>query len=363
MTTTVLVIEDEGDKISEFSRQLEHEAELQYLTPSDVGLLSTLQAEGGAIEEQLKNLFARIIQENGIDLVVLDTDLSRDAEFQTHSTYRTALFDLGFPVCRYQKGGSATRFTPLARLRQTVIDGSSAIWLRRELVSRDVANLAPCLKDIVAGFAIIQEQLQADNTLLAGMHSPADVIARIMGAPAQAEDFIGYASQNLTLFGESNETLHEGNIDPARHFATRLGYWLHNFILTFPGPLLTRRQASAFLNAKFAPEHADVLNRVIANCAYAGPFMNLEPRYWRSGLLDLLDNCGGDLAKHPDVPANSFERIDSDNSERAAYVCLLSESFITSEQAAPTPDWIPSGATEAKFSQEKVDELGPLAGI
>jgi len=41
----------------------------------------------------------------------------------------------------------------------------------------------------------------------------------------------------------------------------------------------------------------------------------------------------------------------------------LSREPIKAEDAAPNPDWIPSGAQLARIKQEDLDQLGPMLNI
>ncbi|MFT0623388.1 hypothetical protein ACMHYQ_12125 [Ectopseudomonas guguanensis] len=360
----VLIIEDQTDTIDRF-RGLADGTELSFIAPSDIGLTSFNPTEIESVEEQLAKFLKNQIAEHEIDLVLLDTDLSRIRTLQTHSSYKTALRELGMPVCRYQKGGSPSLFEQLPQLQRTIRDGASAIWIPRALVSGDRTNeLVPRLIAISQGFKDILAALRCQPNLLEGKHSPTDVLAAVLGNPELSFEFLGYAAQNLVYFAQPEAEVVQNQISPERRYATQLGYWLFNYIIMFPGPILAEDAAAAYLNFhpdefKKHPELADAL----AEAQYNGPFSRVNNYYWRFGLINILDKNNGDIQKNDAFSCLDLARIDTDNPASVAYICMISGKTITEEQAAINPDWVPAGATEAKIDEEALDELGPLAGI
>jgi hypothetical protein len=153
-------------------------------------------------------------------------------------------------------------------------------------------------------------------------------------------------------------------ISESKRYATQLGYWLFNYILMFPGPILTQSAAAAYLNV--SPNDVSkyrVFENLLEHARYKGPFDDVEPYYWRSKLSELAESAGGDIAGHIDLSDVVLDRIDREKGAVQAYICMLSGEAIREDQAALSPDWVPSGASEAKIKEEVLDELGPLAGI
>ena len=363
----VLIIEDQKDAIERFKSYAEGTG-LTFLSPDEVSLTDQQRnEEGGAIEGQLAEFLKTTIGKHAIDLVLLDTDLARQSELETHSSYKAALRDIGMPVCRYQKGGKAVRLAMLPQLQRTIRDGASAIWIPRTLVSDDDEgreNLVPRLIAISQAFEKIEAALEARPELLSPKHSPAEVLAAVLGDENLSFEFLGYAAQNLVYFAKPEEGDAEHLISQAKRYATQLGYWLFNYILMFPGPVLTCRGAAAFLNVM--PGDAsqwEAFTEVLEYARYSGPFSEVEPYYWRTKLVDLADEVGGDITKHEHLQALQLPRVDPDEHAVQAFICMISGEAITQGQAAPNPDWVPSGASEAKIKEEVLDELGPLAGI
>ncbi|MFJ5235179.1 hypothetical protein ACIP86_00230 [Pseudomonas neuropathica] len=362
----VLIIEDESVAIEKF-QLLSKDSELTFLSPADVGLAGWVPKENESVEEQLAKLLKAQIEQHQIDLVLLDTDLSRGRSLQPHSSYKAALRELGMPVCRYQKGGTEPPLARLQQLQRTVRDGASAIWIPKAFVSGDrIDGLVPRLIAISKGFKDILAVLKAKPDLLDDKHrhSPADVLASVLGDADLSYEFLGYAAQNLVYFAKPEKEVRDQEISKEQRYATQLGYWLYNYIITFPGPILTAPAAAAYLNV--LPDEMrkrEDFSSLISRAHYRGPFDQVEPYFWRTRLIALLDECNGDLATHELITGAPLRRVDSDNVGDPSFVCMITGAAITQDQSATSPDWVPSGATEAKIKEEVLDELGPLAGI
>ncbi|WP_164110244.1 hypothetical protein [Stenotrophomonas riyadhensis] len=361
-----MIIEDQQDTVVRFKEYSEG-TDLTFLSPEDVGLADQVpDPNGGSIEEQLAEFLKAKVNQHEIDLVLLDTDLARQPKLQTHSSYKAALRDLGMPVCRYQKGGRPVRLAMLPQLQRTIRDGASAIWMPRSLVSGEGGRqtLVPRLLAISRAFKAIEQALVARPELLSPKHSPAEVLSIVLGNEDLSFEFLGYAAQNLIYFAKPEESAAGHLISQNKRYATQLGYWLFNYILMFPGPILTSRAAAAFLNVD--PDDAansQAFIKVLEEARYLGPFSDVEPFYWRTKLVDLADAAGGDVTKHASLQSENFRRVDQDSQAVQAFICMISGEAITHDQAAPNPDWVPSGASEAKIKETVLDELGPLAGI
>ncbi len=360
----VLIIEDQLDTIAKF-KGLAQGTELSFVAPSDIGLTLFSPTNTESVEEQLAKFLKEKIALHEIDLVLLDTDLSRIRDLQTHSSYKAALRELGMPVCRYQKGGSTSYFEQLPQLQRTIRDGASAIWIPKALVSGDRTNeLVPRLIAISQGFKDILVALKSQPHLLEGKHSPTEVIAAVLGNQDLSFEFLGYAAQNLVYFAQPEAEVVENQISTERRYATQLGYWLFNYIIMFPGPILPKDAAAAYLNIQpdeFS-KHPE-LGAVLEGAQYRGPFSKVKDYYWRFGLINILDKYNGDIRGNEVISNLDLARIDTDNPSSVAYICMISGKAITEDQAAANPDWVPAGATEAKIDEDALNELGPLAGI
>ncbi|WP_321366996.1 hypothetical protein [Pseudomonas extremaustralis] len=360
----MLIIEDQLPTI-ELYQKLSVGSGLTFLSPAEIGLGDFSATQLESVEEQLAKYLREQIATHAIDLVLLDTDLSRGRELQTHSSYKSALRELGMPVCRYQKGGTSSSLEQLPQLQRTIRDGASAIWIPKALVSGNrTAELVPRLMSISQGFKDIEAALQAQPQLLEGRHSPTEVLASVLGDPNLSDEFLGYAAQNLVYFAKPEVDYEGYQISEMQRYATQLGYWLFNYIITFPGPILRTDAALAYLNVhpNELASHPELLD-IIAPAKYSGPFKELEGYYWRFRLIRILDENQGDIGNHPIIVGKAVQRVDPENLGALAYICMVSGKPIAEGQAAVSPDWVPSGASEAKIDETVLEELGPLAGI
>lgn len=360
----VLIIEDQLPTI-ELYKKLSTGTGLTFLSPAEIGLGDFSATQEESVEEQLAKYLRLQIATHSVDLVLLDTDLSRGRELQTHSSYKSALRELGMPVCRYQKGGTPSNLEQLPQLQRTIRDGASAIWIPKALVSGDrTAELVPRLMSISQGFKDIEVALNAQPQLLEGRHSPTEVLASVLGDSNLADEFLGYAAQNLVYFAKPEVDYEDYQISEVRRYATQLGYWLFNYIITFPGPILRTDAALAYLNIHPSElaKHSELLD-IIAPAKYTGPFSEVGGYYWRFKLIRILDENDGDIGNHPIIGGKVIKRVDPENLGALAYICMVSGKPIAEGQAAINPDWVPSGASEAKIDETVLEELGPLAGI
>jgi len=357
----LLIIEDEPSFI-ELIREACGKHQVNLTTPTDVELDASF-GEQGEIETQLEKRLRSIVKDRKIDLVLLDSDLSRLPGLRTQTEFRQAFQRIGVPVCRYRKKQTETALALLTFMHRLASDGASAIMVPWELAQTDEASaysLVIWLLHISEGFKELESELEAHKAILDNSPGPAGVLAHILGHPSLATDLLGYTAQNFYFFGPAATS--DKTEASRKKFATQLGYWLFNYILAFPGPLLNRPSAAAYLNITAAGIARDDVGKAIAAAQYNGPFGGTGPYYWREGLDDILEGAQGDIALVEGVAGGELVRV-AEGPMGLAYYCLLSREPIKAEDAASNPDWIPSGAQLSRIKQEDLDQLGPMLNI
>lgn len=357
----LLMIEDQSPFI-ELVRNACGKHQVNLITPDDVKLGDGFGDEED-IEAQLRKRLCSIVEEQQIDLVLLDSDLSRSPGLRTQTEFRQAFQRIGVPVCRYRKKQTDTALALLTFMHRLASDGANAIMVPGDLAQTDEAsadNLVAWLRHISDGFKRIESELEAHKEILDSSPGPAGVLAQILGHPSLAADLLGYTAQNFYFFGPA--ATNDKSEAARKRFATQLGYWLFNYILAFPGPLLNKPSAAAYLNITAAGMARDDVQKAIAAAQYDGPFGEIGPFYWREGLDELLEGASGDIALVKGVAGDELVRV-AEGPMGLAYYCLLSREPIKAEDAAPNPDWIPSGAQLARIKQEDLDQLGPMLNI
>ena len=357
----LLIIEDQPDFI-ELMRGACKKYGVSLTTPTDVRLDDGF-SDQEEIEAQLEKRLRLVVENQKIDLGLLDSDLSRLPGLRTQTEFRQAFQRIGVPVCRYRKRQTVTPLALLAFMHRLASDGASAVMVPGELAQSDEAsadNLVIWLKQISEGFREIERELEKHKAILDSSPGPAGVLAHILGLPSLATDLLGYTAQNFYFFGPAATS--EKTEASRKKFSTQLGYWLFNYILAFPGPLLNRPSAAAYLNITAKDIERGDVEKAIAAAQYKGPFGGTGPFYWRERLDDLLEGARGDIALVKGIAGEELARV-AEGPMGLAYYCLLSREPIKAEDAASNPDWIPSGAQLARIKQEDLDQLGPMLNI
>lgn len=361
----VLIIEDETDFVSRIVDAFASESGATLLRPEDVGLTEEFNHGGGdSIEEQLKARVLAVVQEHNIDLVLLDTDLSRDIGLRTQTEFRQAFLEIGVPVCRYRKKAKQSQAQNLTLSRRLATDGATAIMVPHHLVTGDgpEIGLVKWLRSVDAGFAKLSASLRDSPKFLDDGLGPAGILAGILNRPGLHADLLGYTSQNSLFFGGTEGSGNSAESD-IKLFSTRLGYWLVNYILAFPGPILHNASAAAYLNLTMPSFCKSEVQDAVKSTLYDGPFASLgSDHYWFENLAELVEQWGGDITCVPELAGLGLERVDSAPYGQAFY-CLVNEKPIAASEAAPSPDWIPSGAQLTRIRQEDLDQLGPMLNI
>lgn len=355
----VLHIEDEPEFIERVQAAGAAREGVEVLTAERSGLLGLKASfdDSGPIEEQLVMKLQALVTRERIDLVLLDTDLSRErGALSTQTEYRQAFQELGVPVCRYNKGHQSTGLMELEFLKRVTKEGDNAIFISRDCIGPGLeASLIPRLEGIWRGFKQLREMIEARPDLLEGDSGPAGILAHLLGRVELQADLLGYTSQSSNFFAGDAAA----GVTKPMHYGSQLGYWLYNFVLAFPGPILNPIAAAAFVNLSPASFELPAVQALVARCRYTGPFDLLGPYYWNVDMARLIDELGGDIARAPTLEGQALQRVDPE-ARAIAYYCVLTHKPIRQEEAAVNPDWVPPGASLSRILESKFDELGPM---
>lgn len=212
-----LLIEDEQWFVDSLQTLVEAgDADVKIVVPNQTNLVSVFP-EGEAIEDQLLKRVREVRDEHSLDLILLDTDLSKFGNGIGQAAYRQAFQELGMPVCRYTKRHSTTAISTFKSLKRLATDGSSAVWVPGEKVKGDMgdAGILPWLRSVNEGFEQLRLTLVDNPDLLKRSLGPAGILAKALGRPAAKSDFLGYTAQNFFFFASplDNEPEHGGSLD------------------------------------------------------------------------------------------------------------------------------------------------------
>ncbi|MDB5815309.1 MAG: hypothetical protein JWN23_2426 [Rhodocyclales bacterium] len=357
----LLIIEDEPDFVDSV-KKAGLASDMSVFSGADLGFREEgfFKADGGSVEEQLKQKLSSVCTENNVDLVLLDSDLSRLRNGISQTACRDALQSLGIPVCRYSKGHTSTQVAEFGRLINLASDGASAIWVAQGKTQDVEGKLMPWLQAVSDGFQALRSTLLSQPAALSNSAGPAGILAKLIGHPELQGSLLGYTGPSIFFFGSAKGSTTALTATQAQDWANRLGYWLMNYVLPFPGPILCAPAAAAYLNITCDSLARKDVQQLLCGARYSGPFGQTSEYYLKSGLDEILETQGGDIALAASLKSAPPERIDAARPEAPAYYCVLSQTTIREDEAAPSPDWIPAGAQTARIKQEILDELGPM---
>jgi len=361
----ILHIEDQEDFVSLVRTSAVQQGH-NLITLDDFGIHKDEPIVGdGSLEEQLQKKFEEHDAKERISVVLLDTDLMQFRNQVSHSACRTALQSLGIPVCRYSKKQRETELSNARRLTTIATEGSSSMLVPRAVISEtDTTRLVDWLSQVGQSFEALHKAVQGLEGK-AAHQGPAALLAEILGHPDARFDFVGYTAQNLFFFGKQlpdEQTELETAERKQRRLATQLGYWLHNYILTFPGPILNVSAAAALLNLSEEALGIPDLDALLAPAKYAGPFSGLQSYYWANGVIDATAELDAPVWQDEKYAAYVLDsEVSPENAQ--GYYCVLSNKAIPAAHAAAAPDWIPSGARMTRVEQGIYDKLSPLLSI
>lgn len=359
----ILLIEDEDNFIDRLKKDAAQHG-ITVVTPIEVSLDAKFN-EDGPIEDQIVQRLGDIQKSRNIDLVLLDTDISKLGNGIGQAACRAACQVLGVPVARYTKKQSQTQIAHLKYLQRLAVEGASAIWVPADMTKGDLSStgLFPWLKGVGAGFAHLKSYLETHKDVLDRSLGPAGILALALDRPSLRSDLLGYTAQNFFFFSPTVDDSENKVADDSAQLATRLGYWLYNCVLTFPGPILAAKAAAAYLNVTVDTFKLPAVQSLVTKARYGGPFSEVEEYYWTEDLLEIIEECGGDIAESESLKDLEILRVDEAHPESSAYFCVLTHEPIARSIASSNPDWIPSGAQVTRINQELYDQLGPMLSI
>lgn len=349
----LLYIEDED----EFRRDLVTSLQSRFdLSAIDVSEFSQTQ-NGGEIGEQfLTWLNKAFVSGEPVDGVILDSDLSGFSNGISKEMLLSTFRSIGVPVCRYSKRQKQTPSERLKHFATLASEGAASVLVPSNLLNGPTDNpeerteqLTQWLHSAFEGFAKLRDSYL--NWAPGGTqeHSAAELLSRLLGRPAMELDFVGYSGASLFFFGDGMAVDEDSPSKErvARHVSTKLGYWLFNYIIAFPGPILNAPAASAFIGVNSTSVPPNEFVRVFEKALYDGPFSGCAPLFFREGLEQILMDAGKtgqDMLTTAGV-VDATPIYESDPSQAGAY-CVATDTSIKREECAGPFDWIPAGASE-----------------
>ncbi len=317
---------------------------------------------GASYERHILNWLGKEFTGADVGLIVCDKELGLYRKYPGLSATQVSqvAIELGVPFCQYSRQANDTgrEMAAFKRLKD---------WDSEEIT---LSGLGPdkWITQIVSlfhGFGLIK----AGYPELSKKHkTPAAIVAAILGHPE--------SESRIALYGSGDQGLLKEILvyyDPAKpdisglhqRMPRVLGKWLYLSILRFPGLLVNPVAAASYLNIDYRDFTKARVQALFAKAAYAGPFADLGPWWWRYMLDGLLESedCedGREFAGKQNVKVRAC--LDPDNGKRAGYYCMLTQQPVSEENSRGGISWFPSGADLARIRKDKFEEITTLVGM
>jgi len=358
----LLYVEDEGDFALQVKKAIEAGSKIS--VDSDEFILDQHIHHGGGNSTEIQ--LARLIEERErvggeYDAVLIDTDLSGLKNAISQSAIRSACSMIGLPVLRYSKAASPTASDRLKYLATISREGSQALQVPVQVLTD---GLAEWLTGILTSFKEIRRAIKASQEKQVGF-SPQEIFASMLDEPDIDLDLLGYSGANFIFFGELvNSKSEKVNQPRERNYSTQLGYWLANYILMFPGPILNEGATAAYLGISRAELSNDSIRKLLADAKYNGPFAEASTTgcYYIRRRLDRLI-LESDVESFAELCAKYEIHIANADGSMRWYYCIVNDEPILEEDAVGPFDWIPRGADICRIKKSTYEQLAPWLGM
>lgn len=357
----LLYVEDEDGFALQIKTALESGGQIS--VDSDKFILDLQVHNGGG--NPIENQIAQIINQRELsggeyDAALVDTDLSGLKNGISQSAFRTACSMIGLPVLRYSRAVPTTsdRIKYLTTISR---EGSQALQVPTSVLTEGIADW---VVGILQSFKQIRDEIEERRKKGSGI-SPSGIVASMLKEPEIDLDLLGYSGANFFFFGELIDSV-EGDIKQprGRNYATQLGYWLANYVLMFPGPILNEGAAAAYLGiTKNDMENLEVRS-LLASALYTGPFATTytSGSYYIRRRVDKL-MLESDVEYFADLCSRNHIKLDDAGNGKLWYYCIVNDEPILDADAVGPFDWMPRGADICRIKKSTYEKLAPWLGM
>jgi hypothetical protein len=354
----ILHIEDEVDFKTIFSHAFEHTFELVNLNIGDF----RTEIGAGEVAVQIKTY---IVSKAGqLDGVVLDSDLSSYGNGLSKETLLAVFKSLGVPTCRYSKRQALSQRESLKNFLELTVAGTASILIPHDLIdslNTEPQELLRWLMSIFVGFKNIESYATENALGLAGLQQ-ATVLSNLMKAPSLELDFMGYSNPG---FVPSIDIEHsDSGAVSARIYATHLGYWLHNYILAFPSPILNLAALAALAGVESGSldeAGKSQLTDYFESSKYDGPFSATEPWFFKHLVNQQLFEFDDPVIERL---KGTFNSLYPDENGREGVYCFVEKKSITVEESINLSNIVPNGARDVcRISKPLYDKYSPWLNL
>lgn len=357
----LLYVEDEDDFALQIKTALESGSQLSVDSDKFILDLHVHNGGGNPIENQIAQIInQRELSDGEYDAALVDTDLSGLKNGISQSAFRTACSMIGLPVLRYSRAVPTTsdRMKYLTTISR---EGSQALQVPTSVLTEGIADW---VVGILQSFKQIRDEIEERRKKDSGT-SPSEIMASMLNEPEIDLDLLGYSGANFFFFGELIDSV-EGDIKQprVRNYATQLGYWLANYVLMFPGPILNEGAAAAYLGITKNDLKNAKVRELLAGALYAGPFATTSTTgsYYIRRRVDHL-MLESDVEYFADLCSKRHITIDAAGKGKLWYYCIVNDEPILDADAVGPFDWMPRGADICRIKKSTYQKLAPWLGM
>lgn len=357
----LLYVEDEDGFALQIKTALESGSQIS--VDSDKFILDLHVHNGGG--NPIENQIAQIINQRELsggeyDAALVDTDLSGFKNGISQSAFRTACSMIGLPVLRYSRAVP----TPSDRMKYLATisrEGSQALQVPTPILTEGIADW---VVGILQSFRQIRDEIAGRKESGIGI-SPSEVVASMMKDADFDLDLLGYSGANFFFFGELIDSA-DGDVEQqkVRNYATQLGYWLANYVLMFPGPILNEGAAAAYLGITKNDLVNTKVRELLVGALYAGPFAatSTTGSYYIRRRIDHL-MLESDVEYFADLCSRKHIKLDDAGNGKLWYYCIVNDEPILDADAVGPFDWMPRGADICRIKKSTYEKLAPWLGM
>ncbi len=285
-----------------------------------------------------------LAEKRNIKLIVVDRDLHKyNSHIRSESTITEGASLVAVPVCGYsRKSRAVTAGSILSRLAESTATPMIDIPKDPEKLAEHVVEIYDGNKTIASNMSSIENA-----------PSLSKAVSILLGKEKQSTYFANYQLTLPVRKGLLNLTDEEGCPDSNHLLAYTMGLWLYKFILKFPGILLNKQAAAAYLNLK--QEDFDQYCSLFEEFKYKGPFSMFSSYWWRYDLDDALirENIKDGVEYIKKHEGATVEPVDEDGKEQA--FCIVTEKIIPFTQSI-RPPMVPDGADLARIDRNTAEK-------
>lgn len=367
----ILLIDDteelREDVFKRLSQRISSDVEIIKLDASNLNEYIPKDTFSSKATEAPEDLLAERLENSGIDLIIVDHDLSKLKSNLSEPVVSIASHAATIPLCRYAR---VTRKSSMSKLSDA-IEAGTTFSIKINNISDDESIIE--ILEVLYGFKNIKESiLKLSPDILE--KGPAYILSYILGDTTQEKSIAQYTISS-NIFNEilelhkleKEENFDRGEIEKIKvnRLTYIIGYWLYNSILKFPGVILNKKATCSYLNIN--ESDFEKHKKYFDSAKYNSFFSKYTEYWWKDGLNTLLDNndvWNGKEYLEKELNIKISPCMCSVNPElEAGYFCVIKKEPVSEKESIGGISWLPKGANLCRATKNDYEQIAPLLGV